>query len=135
VITAEGCAAILWKTAEAKDKAAAALRITANDLLSLGVIDEIIPEPVGGAHNDWDIAAAALEDALHRHLEQLVDLDVDALRSQRWAKYAAMGVTNESGGEGLSVAPSSGEGSVVEEASLEASGGEAAGGERPEPAG
>src|SRR5690606_13891622 len=63
VISPEGCAAILWKTAAAKDKAAEALKLTAVDLLELGVIDEVLPEPVGCAHQDWDAAAATLRDA------------------------------------------------------------------------
>src|SRR5215213_9355979 len=54
VITPEGCAAILWKTAAAKDKAATALKVTATDLAELGVVDEVIPEPTGGAHTDWE---------------------------------------------------------------------------------
>ena len=95
VITAEGCAAILWKTADAKDKAAAALRITASDLVELGVVDDVIPEPSGGAHSDWDAAAAELKAALARHLGELVDLDVQALRGERWAKYAGMGEWKE----------------------------------------
>ncbi len=95
VITAEGCAAILWKTAEAKDKAAAALKITAPDLQRLGVVDEILPEPSAGAHNDWDAAADTLKKALERQLAELTKLDVDALREQRWAKYDGLGEWKE----------------------------------------
>ncbi len=91
VITAEGCAAILWKTAEAKDDAAAALKLTATDLEALGVVDEVIAEPSGGAHADWDQAADAVRDALVRHLEDLVALEPDALRRARWEKYGRMG--------------------------------------------
>ena len=98
VITAEGCAAILWKTAEAKDKAAAALRITASDLIELGVVDEVVPEPTGGAHADWDAVAGSLREALVRQLDELSGLDVDTLRSQRWEKYARMGAWTEPGG-------------------------------------
>ena len=68
VISPEGCAAILWKSASAKDKAAEALKLTARDLASLDVIDDILPEPMGGAHNDWDAAAGALHEGLTRHL-------------------------------------------------------------------
>ncbi|MGH7476899.1 MAG: acetyl-CoA carboxylase carboxyltransferase subunit alpha, partial [Longimicrobiales bacterium] len=71
VISPEGCAAILWKTADARDKAAAALKVTAQDLLELGVIDGIIPEPAGGAHDDWDGAAARLADEVGRQLDVL----------------------------------------------------------------
>ncbi len=98
VITAEGCAAILWKTAEAKDKAAAALKITATDLVGLGVVDEVVPEPTGGAHADWDAVAGSLRDTLVRHLDELVELDVDTLRSQRWEKFRGMGEWKEPGG-------------------------------------
>jgi len=91
VISPEGCAAILWKTNEAKDKAAAALRLTADDLASLRVIDEVIPEPTGGAHNDWDAAARALGDALARHLAELRGIAPEDLVAQRLNKYLAMG--------------------------------------------
>lgn len=95
VITAEGCAAILWKTAEAKDKAAAALKITAPDLADLGVVDEVVPEPAGGAHSDWDGAGAALREALVRHLDELVTMDSETLRKARWQKFGAMGEWRE----------------------------------------
>jgi acetyl-CoA carboxylase carboxyl transferase subunit alpha len=95
VITAEGCAAILWKTADAKDQAASALKLTAPDLQELGVIDEVIPEPGGGAHKDWDGAADALKTALRRHIQELVDRPADELRKTRWAKYEAMGSWTE----------------------------------------
>jgi acetyl-CoA carboxylase carboxyl transferase subunit alpha len=91
VITPEGCAAILWKTEEARDKAAAALRLTAQDLKELGVVDEVIPEPAGGAHNDWATTAEAVHDALSRHLEELKQRSPDQLRQDRWAKFDAMG--------------------------------------------
>lgn len=95
VITAEGCAAILWKTADAKDKAAAALKITATDLVALNVVDEVIPEPSGGAHADWDAAARTLEEVLVRHMDELTELDVESLRERRWEKYSAMGEWKE----------------------------------------
>jgi acetyl-CoA carboxylase carboxyl transferase subunit alpha len=95
VISPEGCAAILWKTATAKDKAAEALKLTAADLSALGVVDEVVPEPVGGAHNDWDAAAAALREALLRHLAELDGVETEARREQRWAKYDAMGAWRE----------------------------------------
>ncbi|HKJ92457.1 MAG TPA: acetyl-CoA carboxylase carboxyltransferase subunit alpha [Longimicrobiales bacterium] len=91
VITPEGCAAILWKSEDARDKAAAALRLTARDLEELGVVDEVIPEPSGGAHNDWDSTAAAVHAALSRHLGELKQRAPDQLRQERWAKYDAMG--------------------------------------------
>lgn len=91
VITPEGCAAILWKTEEARDKAAASLRLTARDLKELGIVDEVIPEPSGGAHNDWEATATAVHDALSRHLEELMQRSPDQLRRDRWAKFDAMG--------------------------------------------
>jgi acetyl-CoA carboxylase carboxyl transferase subunit alpha len=91
VITPEGCAAILWKTATAKDKAAEALKVTAGDLAELGVVDAVIPEPTGGAHNDWDVVADSLRDALVGHLRELKSKDADALRQERWEKFESMG--------------------------------------------
>ena len=91
VISPEGCAAILWKTGTAKDKAAAALKVTAADLAELGVVDGVIPEPTGGAHNDWDAMAESLRTALVAHLTELSAKNADTLREERWAKYDAMG--------------------------------------------
>ncbi len=91
VISPEGCAAILWKTAEAKEKAANALRITAPDLQALGVIDDVVPEPLGGAHTDWDAAADRLGEALRRHVGEVAGMEVEARREARWAKFEAMG--------------------------------------------
>ncbi|HEY8470963.1 MAG TPA: acetyl-CoA carboxylase carboxyltransferase subunit alpha [Longimicrobiales bacterium] len=91
VISPEGCAAILWKTNEAKDKAAEALKLTAADLASLGVVDEVIAEPPGGAHADWDEAARRLQAALTRHLGELRGVPADTLRLRRWEKFEAMG--------------------------------------------
>jgi acetyl-CoA carboxylase carboxyl transferase subunit alpha len=97
VITAEGCAAILWKTAEAKELAAAALKLTAPDLAELGVVDEVIPEPMGGAQVDWDGAAEAAHEALSRHMNELLAMEPEARRHTRWAKYDAMGAWVEAG--------------------------------------
>lgn len=91
VISPEGCAAILWKTNEAKEKAAAALKLTAPDLESLGVIDGIIPEPVGGAHMDWDAAADALRQEVARQVDELRTLSPDVLLERRLDKFARMG--------------------------------------------
>ena len=91
VISPEGCAAILWKSGAERDKAAAALRITAEDLARLEVIDDIVPEPIGGAHSDWERTADALRDALVRHLDELRELPVDTLRQARWDRYLSMG--------------------------------------------
>ena len=91
VISPEGCAAILWRSAEHKEKAATALRLTADNLHEAGVCDEIIPEPLGGAHADWDLAAQNLGEALGRTLSELDKLSVKKLLEQRWAKYEAIG--------------------------------------------
>lgn len=91
VISPEGCAAILWKSGTERDKAAAAMKITAGDLLRLGVIDDIIAEPAGGAHSDWEGTAEALREALGRHLGELRAVPTDELRRGRWEKYMSMG--------------------------------------------
>jgi acetyl-CoA carboxylase carboxyl transferase subunit alpha len=98
VISPEGCAAILWKTAEARDRAADALRLTAPDLTELGIADEVVPEPLGGAHLDWAATAAALREALVRHVAELSALDAETLRDQRFEKFARMGEWREAGG-------------------------------------
>jgi acetyl-CoA carboxylase carboxyl transferase subunit alpha len=94
VITIEGCAAILWKDAknpEIRERAASALRITAPDLLELKVIDEVIAEPVGGAHANHDATAAAVQEALNRHLEELRKFRPERLVRRRRRKYLRMG--------------------------------------------
>jgi acetyl-CoA carboxylase carboxyl transferase subunit alpha len=94
VITVEGCAAILWKdgkSPEMRERAASALRITAPDLYELRVIDEIIPEPPGGAHANHEVTAKALHEALVRHLDELRRLKPDKLVRRRREKYLRMG--------------------------------------------
>jgi acetyl-CoA carboxylase carboxyl transferase subunit alpha len=95
VISPEGCAAILWKDASQRERAASALKLTAPDLLALGVIDEILPEPAGGAHADPDTAAATLAEALRRHLAELAQLDPEELLRRRAEKYLRMGKFEE----------------------------------------
>ena len=95
VISPEGCAAILWKDATQRERAAEALKITAQDLLDLGVIDEIISEPAGGAHADPEAAAEGLGEALKRHLRQLKKLKIDKLLKRREEKYLSMGALTE----------------------------------------
>jgi len=95
VITPEGCAAILWKTAAAKEKAAEAMKMTATDLSELGVIDEVLPEPLGGAHEDWQTTADVLREALVRHLVELTETPPEQLLQQRWEKYLGMGEWRE----------------------------------------
>ena len=95
VISPEGCAAILWKDASQRERAAEALKITAEDLLELGVIDEIIGEPPGGAHADPEAAAAALGDTLRRHVRQLRKVRIEKLLKRREEKYLSMGALSE----------------------------------------
>src|SRR5919198_1983951 len=91
VISPEGCAAILWGDAAKAPEAAAAMRITAPDLLRLGVIDAIIPEPLGGAHRDWDAAAASLRAALRDQLADLTPKPPEALVTERYEKFRRLG--------------------------------------------
>jgi acetyl-CoA carboxylase carboxyl transferase subunit alpha len=91
VISPEGCAAILWKERAAAEKAAAALKITAKDLLELGLVDEIIPEPLGGAHNDPKTTAETLKQHLVKNLEALKKLPTAERLRQRYAKFRAHG--------------------------------------------
>ena len=91
VISPEACSAILWKDRRHAAEAAEALKLTANDLMRLGVVDEVVPEPEGGAHRDHDTAAAHLGTALRRNLERLSALETDALLQQRYEKFRAMG--------------------------------------------
>jgi acetyl-CoA carboxylase carboxyl transferase subunit alpha len=98
VISVEGCAAILWKdgkSPEMKERAASAMRITAQDLLELGVIDEIIPEPPGGAHADHEATARSLQEALIRNLDGLRRYKPDKLVRRRREKYLKMGQYSE----------------------------------------
>jgi acetyl-CoA carboxylase carboxyl transferase subunit alpha len=95
VISPEGCAAILWKDASQRERAAEALKLTSSDLLSFNIIDEIIPEPVGGAHQDPDSAGEALRESLIRHTGELRKIRPEKLVRRRAEKYAAMGVFTE----------------------------------------
>jgi acetyl-CoA carboxylase carboxyl transferase subunit alpha len=97
VITPEGCAAILWKDGAAAPKAAEALKVDADDLENLGAVDEVIPEPLGGAHNDPPQAAAALKYALQKHLNDLRALDLDTLLEARYERYRHIGTYSEAG--------------------------------------
>jgi acetyl-CoA carboxylase carboxyl transferase subunit alpha len=97
VISPEGCAAILWKDSAAAPKAAEALKVSANHLESLGVVDEVIPEPMGGAHNDPAQAASALKYVLQKHLNDLRALDADKIVETRYERFRHLGVFEESG--------------------------------------
>jgi acetyl-CoA carboxylase carboxyl transferase subunit alpha len=91
VISPEGCAAILWKDRAHAAKAAAALKITAKDLLELKLVDEIIPEPLGGAHTDMALTAANLKTHLLKHLEEILELPVAERLKKRYEKFRAHG--------------------------------------------
>lgn len=91
VISPEGCASILWRTAEKASEAATAMQVTAQDLKALGVIDRIVPEPVGGAHRDAAAAITALGQAIAEELDGLSSLDTDTLRKDRGVKFLNMG--------------------------------------------
>jgi len=91
VISPEGCAAILWKDRANAPQAAEALKLNAANLKELGVVDDVIPEPFGGAHNDPAAAVASLKQALIRHLDELTKLDTEKLRDARYERYRALG--------------------------------------------
>ena len=96
VISPEGCAAILWKDRAKAPEAAASLKLTGADLLSMKLIDEVVPEPVGGAHRDPDTAAENLKAVLKRNLEELKRMDPKELLEARRDKYRRMGLFAES---------------------------------------
>jgi len=95
VISPEGCAAILWGDASKAPEAAELLRLTAPDLLRLGVVDEIVPEPVGGAHHNWEETAARLRRALRDHLQALKAKSPDELLRERYEKFRKIGAFEE----------------------------------------
>lgn len=100
VISPEGCASILWRSKEHSGDAARALRLTSSDLFELGVADEVVPEPPGGAHADWDGVMNSVRGALARNLDELVEAELSELVTRRWAKYDALGTWTEEGAEG-----------------------------------
>ena len=91
VISPEGCASILWRDAAKFADAAEALKITSKDLLELGVIDEEITEPIGGAHTDYEATAKSMKNAIGRWLDKLSKMSADELRTQRYNKFRKMG--------------------------------------------
>jgi acetyl-CoA carboxylase carboxyl transferase subunit alpha len=97
VISPEGCAAILWKDSAAAPKAAEALKLSADHLERLGVVDEVIPEPLGGAHNDLQQSASALKYVIQKHLNDLRGLDPEKLLETRYERYRHLGVYEEAG--------------------------------------
>lgn len=110
VIPPEGCAAILWREPERKVDAAQALRLTSHDALDLGLIDQIVPEPFGGAHRDPEAAALSLRQAILGALKELTTQDLDALLERRYAKFRKMGfwvAPEAEEGEGAAAKPAS----------------------------
>jgi acetyl-CoA carboxylase carboxyl transferase subunit alpha len=97
VISPEGCASILWRDGKQGAKAAEALRLAAPDLQALGIVDGVLPEPVGGAHRDWETAARTLGDALRENLEALSGVPGKELVRRRAERFRRIGVF--SGGE------------------------------------
>jgi len=91
VISPEGCAAILWKHRKHAPEAAEALKLTAKDLKELKLVDDVIPEPLGGAHQNQEAAITNLRDAIIRHLGELVKIPMDQLLEQRYEKFRRMG--------------------------------------------
>jgi acetyl-CoA carboxylase carboxyl transferase subunit alpha len=95
VISPEGCAAILWKDRANAPQAAEALKLNASNLKELGVVDEVIPEPLGGAHNDPETAAASLRAAVDRHLAELIGKSTEKLLDDRYDRYRVLGQYRE----------------------------------------
>ncbi len=94
-LSAEGCASILWKDASFAPKAAEALKLTAQDLKGLKIIDEIIKEPAGGAHRDYELTAERVKDFVIRSITDLKKMSREQLFEDRYGKFRAMGVFAE----------------------------------------
>lgn len=97
VISPEGCAAILWKDGKKGDLAAESLKLTAKDLYKMGIIDEVIKEPLGGAHRDPETTAKNLAESIERNLRELEKIDIDYLLKKRYEKFRRIGVFIEEG--------------------------------------
>jgi acetyl-CoA carboxylase carboxyl transferase subunit alpha len=95
VIPPEGCAAILWRDPTANDRAASALKLTAQSAMEFGLVDEIVPEGFGGAHRNPNDTFDNAKEALARHFAELASLSPEMIRQQRYEKYRRMGVTSE----------------------------------------
>lgn len=96
VISPNGAASILWKDASKADQAAEAMKITAKDLLAFGIIEEVVPEPKGGAHRDYEETAAGVKEAIWNHLQQLAKLTPEQLIEDRYRKFRSIGVYADS---------------------------------------
>ena len=95
VISPEGCAAILWKDRAKAPEAAEALKLTAKDLLKLGVIDAMVPEPLGGAHRDYEAMAETVKKYISDFLDEHSEVDRDKLIEKRYNKFRKMGIFEE----------------------------------------
>jgi acetyl-CoA carboxylase carboxyl transferase subunit alpha len=95
VISPEGCAAILWKNGAKAPEAAEVLKLTADGLLKMGIIDEVVPEPLGGAHRDPQKTALNIRDALHSNFRELNHLNPQDLLKERYKKFRKIGVVAE----------------------------------------
>jgi acetyl-CoA carboxylase carboxyl transferase subunit alpha len=102
VISPEACSAILWRDRKHAAEAAEALKLTAQDLLKLDVVDEVVPEPDGGAHRDYDVATTNLGTALRQNLEKLLEQPIEQLLKKRYKKFRALGNFAEGKGTGAS---------------------------------
>jgi len=116
VISPNGAASILWKDASKADQAAEAMKITAADLKAFGVIEEIIPEPQGGAHRDLAAQAEAVKEAVWRHLRELSAMTPEQLIEDRYAKFRRIGEYGEAGGARDAQQPEAGTGEPEEQA-------------------
>lgn len=95
VISPEGCASILWRSADKVAEACQSMKMTAREIASLGVCDEVIKEPLGGAHHDWDLAAQTAKEAIIRHLQELATFGPDQICQDRQAKFRRLGAFME----------------------------------------
>lgn len=96
VISPEGCASILWKSAEKSQLAAEAMGITSDRIRELGLLDEVVREPLGGAHRDFQKVAANLQETLIRHLQELRHESIDTLLDKRYQRLMSFGAFTES---------------------------------------
>jgi acetyl-CoA carboxylase carboxyl transferase subunit alpha len=95
VISPEGCASILWRDASKAEMAADAMKVTAQDLHEMGICDEIIPEPLGGAHKDYDLMAQQVKEVIIKELDRLMQLETSELIERRITKYDRIGIWEE----------------------------------------
>ena len=95
VISPEGCASILWRDASKAEMAADAMKVTAQDLHEMGICDEIIPEPLGGAHKDYDLMAQQVKEVIIKELDELMQLETSELIERRITKYDRIGMWEE----------------------------------------